>query len=191
MQGADLQVVLAELSPPARLAAAHAPAAARGAWIVFLALDERLGRIVANATEPMLAQLRLAWWRDRLRESPERRPRGEPLLALLPAWEAELPALEALVDGWEAMVGEAGPPARSALAEARVEAILALARLVGARDDPLRVEAAARRWAQAESGSAVPLGRAMRPLAILAALAGGDRGLRAWLRIVRLGLLGR
>jgi phytoene synthase len=191
MQSPDTQAVLADLPALQRLAAGHAPAAARGLWIGLLALDERLRRFASGASEPMLAQLRLAWWRDRLREPPERWPAGEPLLALLRGWERELPALEALVDGWEGTVGDPDAADLAAVADARTGTLLALARLAGARDDPDRIEAASRQWTSGRTGPAPRLSRTMRPLAILAALAGGRRGLGAWLGIVRLGLLGR
>jgi len=191
VQTADLQAVSAELSPPLRLAAAYAPAASRTAWVGFLALDERLGRVAQRGGEPMLAQLRLAWWRDRLGESPDRWPVGEPLLALLRAWHAELPALAALVDGWEATLADPAEVNSSALADARIGAMLALGRLIGAPDPPDPIRAAASRWVTAGLGPRVRLSRAMRPLAILAELGDGRRGLAGWLRIVRLGLLGR
>ena len=43
-----------------------------------------------------MIQLRLAWWRDRLREPAADRPLGEPLLAILNAWDSETAALIAL-----------------------------------------------------------------------------------------------
>lgn len=138
-----------------------------------------------------MAQLRLAWWRDRLREPPEHWPLGEPLLGLLRAWAEELPALEALVDGWEGAVIDPDGADRPALAGARVGAMAALARVIGAPDDPARVESAARQWTTASAGSPIRLSRAMRPLSILAATGPDEFGLRAWLRIVRLGLFGR
>ena len=192
VQVSDPQSVLDELTAPDRLAVVYAPRPAKAAWTALLALDERLARAALGAREPMLAQLRLAWWRDRFREPASSWPEGEPLLALLRAWDGERPALEALVDGWERTVGDPDAADRSALAHARIEAILALARLIGANDDPARVAAAARRWATGENAPAIPLGRALRPLTILAALAGEERrGLRGWLRVVRLGMLGR
>jgi phytoene synthase len=56
-----------------------------------------------------MIQLRLAWWRDRMAQEAALWPRGEPLLAGLQVWDAERPALGALVDGYEARhVGEDG-----------------------------------------------------------------------------------
>jgi hypothetical protein len=63
--------------------------------------------VVRTAREPMLAQLKLAWWRDRLAADPAVWPKGEPLLARLAQWR-EPAGLGALVDGWESLLGE--PP---------------------------------------------------------------------------------
>jgi phytoene synthase len=191
MQGADLQAVLAELSPPVRLAAAHAPSPSRCAWVGLLALDERLGRVARRGGEPILAQLRLTWWRDRLGESPEQWPAGEPLLALLGAWQGELGVLAALVDDYERTIVDPDATDRSVLADARIAAMVALARVIGAPDRPEAVEAVAMRWATGEGGQPVRLSRLMRPLAILAELGAGKRGLAGWLGIVRLGMFGR
>ena len=59
--------LLLGLTPLHRLALAYAPAASRGAWLGFLALDMRLAAIVRAAREPMIGQIKLAWWRERLR----------------------------------------------------------------------------------------------------------------------------
>ena len=205
-----------ELAPPLRLAAAYAPGRARGLWTALLLLDSRLGRAALRASEPLVGQLRLAWWRDRFRSSAATWPEGEPLLAELAAWDGERPALEGLVDGWERLVG--GDPDPSDIAElagARAEAVLALARLLGCAARMDAVAAMARYWALADLahtlGSneardlaaaaetrAARLPRALRPLIILMDLprwgevqSADGSGLRALLRIVRLGMVGR
>jgi len=48
------------------LALLWAPAEARPALLALAAYDLEQGRLVAAAREPMLAQIRLAWWRDQL-----------------------------------------------------------------------------------------------------------------------------
>lgn len=190
----------AELSAAQRVAVAYAPRSARGHWIALLAFDNRLARAALGATEPMLGQLRLAWWRDRFREPATAWPEGEPLLAALTAFDAERPALEALVDAWEALVGmdrDAG--AMDRLAEARSGALFALARTLGGAGDESTLRALARRWTFAEHGginvpaepTAARFTPAMRPLAILAELSSRPAGLRRFLRIIRLGTLGR
>lgn len=196
-----------ELAPPLRLAVAYAPAHARPLWAALLALDQRLARAALGGNEPMLGQLRLAWWRDRFREPASAWPEGEPLLAALARFDAERPVLEALVDGWEQLCGgEAGSFAQDRLADARAGAILALARAAGDRNRSEAADALARSWASADlarrlgegdrraRGPAVALPRVLRPLLILADLADtgeSPRGVRDFLRLVRLGMFGR
>lgn len=125
-----LTTVLPSALPPLqRLALAYAPRASRPALTLLFALDARLADIVRHSHEPMLAQLRLAWWREALEGSSGAPPAGEPLLALLGAWPGPRSALAGLADGWEAMIGQAPLPgsAFTALAEARGNAFAALA----------------------------------------------------------------
>ncbi|MBC2669498.1 hypothetical protein H7F53_10115 [Novosphingobium piscinae] len=186
---------------------------------MVLALDARLAGVVRAAREPMLAQLRLAWWRDRLSEDPTVWPRGEPVLAALANWGKQAAGLVALVDGWEALLDE--PPLTDAAIEGfvcgRSAAIGALAARVGVGPD--EVVAAARDWALADlalhlgdpaeracasaligSSKVTRLPRAMRPLAVMAglnlrALRRGARdpldGPVALLAAIRLGFVSR
>jgi 15-cis-phytoene synthase len=74
-------------SDPERcLAVAYAPIHARSALRLLWALDEQLAGAVARASEPGLAQIRLAWWRDALTalDQPGAAP-PEPLLAAIAA----------------------------------------------------------------------------------------------------------
>lgn len=219
----DLRAFWAEaeeqLLPPIRLAIAYAPAAVRQLWTGFFVLDRRFAQIVATAREPMLAQMRLAWWRETLHRPVDDWPAGEPLLAALSRWGEERFALAGLADGWEAMIGE--PPldaaAFASLAGAREDAVAALGRLSGSVADNAR--AAAHRWALAdiamnlsdetERGRADALlasadkphgkvAKAMRPIAVLdaqmqRALAEGRRiGGPGDLAVgLRIGLFGR
>ncbi len=71
---------LAETLPTMhRLALAYAPGRTRLAWLALLALDSRLAGVLRSASEPMLAQIRLAWWRDMLARSEADRPRRRTL----------------------------------------------------------------------------------------------------------------
>lgn len=186
------------LAPELRLALAYAPRHARAPSLALLALDARLGAIVRGAREPMLGQLRLAWWREQLDRPVHERAPGEPLLALLAGWQDEARRLGRLAEGWEAMLGE-GPldgQALEELADARAEAFAALAATLGHGADPA-VRPAARVWALAElagrlshpeeRGAALELARgagqgnpvlprALRPLAVLRGL--GRRAVR-------------
>jgi phytoene synthase len=133
MDSSDPVDLAATLGPVEQLALAYAGAAARGAWRTFLVLDARLAGVVRNVREPVLAQIRLAWWRDRLAADPATWPAGEPLLAELALWPAGTRRLTGLVDGWETMLGE--PPLDAAqltqFAEGRAAAIAALGEALG------------------------------------------------------------
>lgn len=136
----------------------------RAAWTGLIALDNRLAHVAHAAREPIMAQLRLAWWRDRLGEPASAWPRGEPLLALLGAWDAERAALVALVEGHEAQgVGGDGGAARD---QARAGSIHALARLAGMAVTPA-IAAAAVAWAEGAPIRGRGLPRALRPLLLL------------------------
>lgn len=184
------------LSPPERLAVAYAPRACQAIWEGFLLLDRRLADAARAGRDPLMIQLRLAWWRDRFDQPVGEWPPGEPLLALLKSWDGERPALRALVDGWEArIVGEDGG---AALDAARVEAVMALARLchVPAHES---VRQAANEWLGIEPpGQRAPiLPKVLRPLAILRAMALREAQGRAgqplhdFVAILRVGTFGR
>jgi len=184
------------LDPLERLAVAYAPATMRPAWTGFLALDRRLADAARAGRDPIMIQLRLAWWRDRFDAPAENWPAGEPLLATLRCWEGERPALRGLVDGWEARnVGDDGG---AELGKARIAAVAALARLSGIADDA-EVRRAAAEWLgeMPVSGPAPRLPRAMRPLAILRGMAlredAGKAGSpwRDLMAAMRLGMIGR
>lgn len=178
------------LPPLLRLALAYAPVQARSQLLTLLALDRRLGSIVRASHEPMLAQLRLAWWREQLLAEPGGRPQGEPLLAAVTQWRGHSSVLAGLVDGWEGMTGAAPlPPASFAgLADARAAGFAAIAGPAG-QAAALRM---GRSWAlfdiathlshPAERQAALTLARsqdwqreslprALRPLAVLHGLA--------------------
>jgi phytoene synthase len=185
-----------ELSPPERLAVLYAPRAAQVLWEGFLLLDRRLADAAREGRDPLMIQLRLAWWRDRFDQPSSAWPQGEPLLALLRAWDAERAALRGLVDGWEARtVGEDGG---AELGKARVDAICALALLSGVRPDDV-VRRAAAEWLGLEpAGAGAPiLSGKLRPLVILRGMALRDAAgrpggpVRDFLAILRLGLFGR
>lgn len=139
---------------PQRLALAYAPAHALPATLAVFALDVRLGQALRQTSEPIMAQMRLAWWRDQLQLPVDRRERADELVRALDAMAGESPALQALVDGWELLLSEDfGTQAVSAFVTARAQALLALARVVGARDDADDVLFAGQRWALADLAS--------------------------------------
>lgn len=199
------------------MALAYCPRVTRAAFTVLLALDARLAGIVRSSREPILSQLRLAWWRDQIAKPAEERKAGEPLLAALTAWPGDTAGLAGLVDGWEALLVGSEPPigAISQLAEARAAAVASLA-TAGNRTQARRM---AKNWALADLSSrlsdpavrlpaiatataqdwhTVILPRGLRPLQVLYGLSRRDRGRRplladrrAFLIALRLGLIGR
>ncbi|MCT2558661.1 hypothetical protein N0B51_06680 [Tsuneonella sp. YG55] len=142
------------LQPALRVALAWHPGETRAALQAVLELDAQLARIVAQAREGVLAQMRLAWWRERLSQPEGARLTGNPLLASLETRLAGAQTeLAALVDGWEELLGEAPLPetAIDAFADGRADALAAIARC--ARVEPAGAELArraARRWALAD-----------------------------------------
>ena len=170
--------------------------------LAAFALDAKLAGIVAGARELLLAQIKLAWWRERLAEEPAARPQGQPILTALAAWRGSTEPLHALVDGWEAML-DPDQPDLVALAEARA----ALGRGLAAQaDQPAWSEAAGAAlhgWSLAAlaAGGELPrlsLPRELRALAVLHGLARRRKGQMpliegplALASAVRIGMIGR
>ena len=181
------------LGPIERLAVSYAPASVRPLWIGFLGLEARLEKAAHVRSEPVLAQIRMAWWRERFQEPASCWPQGEPLLALLASWDGERATLAELVDGWEASAF--GDDGGVRLRAARVEAVLALCRIAKAGDQPDAVRRSVLEWTDSEShGQPHRLSRKMRPLAILRALSLKKETLGAsgaLLLALRVGCLGR
>jgi phytoene synthase len=193
-----------DLDPERRLALAYVPAARRAALEALWSLDVTLGAVLATGSDPMISQIRLAWWREALEKLDHAGPPAEPLLQalarhVLPAGVggAELAAME---EGWTMLLvpDPLGPEALHHYAETRGGRLFALsARLLGA--DAPGVEAAGAAWAlidlarrsgrEAEARASVAAAAArppevrwpvpLRPLGMLAALARRDaaRGL--------------
>jgi phytoene synthase len=182
-----------------RLALAYAPGWTKTAMLGLFALDETLAGLVRATREPMLGQLRLAWWREALARPAPQRPQGEPVLTALDAWGDRAAALHCLVDGWEALLGEAPLPQAnlSVFAAARGEACAQLAHVAGEGAREADARRAGQEWALAELATrlsdpderdrvldlirasdwrAIGLPRALRPLTILHGLALRARG---------------
>jgi phytoene synthase len=190
--------VTPDLDPDRRLALAYAPARARPALEALWRLDVTLGAVVAKGREPMVARIRLAWWREALERLDGAPPPPEPVLQalaahLLPAGirGAELAAIE---EGWSILLAEGRLDADALQAYARLRGGLLFrfsARLLGAAED---VEPAGARWAlvdlarhsrnPAEAAAALQAAaemagrhswpKSLRPLAMLALLARRD-----------------
>ncbi len=188
-------LVPGELQLPERLALAYSPSHIRSAYLCLMALNQRLAQMISQASEPLLAQMRLAWWRDALAKPPGQRPKGDPLLnAIGEIWRGQEAALRSLVDGWEELLNDAPLPPSAAenFAHGRAAGFVAIARLAGVDDCEEAVSLAARRWALADlaaktsdkdekaevlvtglalGAGPVRLPRAMRPLLVLDGLA--------------------
>jgi phytoene synthase len=155
-----------------------APASARPALLALLALDAELAQLVATTSEPLLGEIRLAWWRDRLGELDAGRAPAQPLLQALLAHAVPAgisgAALAGLEDRWLPMIGGDGLPAGH-VAGAGLLFRLA-ARVLGGDGD--EADSLGRAWA---SGT-VPAGRTtppLRPLRGLAKLAAADAAAQA------------
>jgi len=172
-----------ELAPPARLAIAYAPSDVRSAFALLLQIDNRFAELLRNAREPMIAQIKMAWWREAFASAAEARPKGEPLLQALNEAGDRIPlrALEALASAWEQLLGSEkfSQEAIDVHAELRAEAIfLTYAGWVGSVQD---VRPIGRSWALEALRMAfpervagcnmpsapLPKARALRPLSIL------------------------
>ena len=83
------------------------PHARRAAMSALWGLAARLTKLLLDAREPLIGQIKLAWWRDMaalVASDPAALPKGEPLLAELQATWAGRGGLDALVDAAEAML---------------------------------------------------------------------------------------
>lgn len=105
--------------PERRLVLLYAPRRARAGLAALWALDEALARLQRTTTQPLVGQMRLTWWHERLSALAEGAPAGEPVLAALRA--EVLPAgvapaeLARIVEGWEELL-EGGRLGEAALA---------------------------------------------------------------------------
>lgn len=195
----DLHLLLEELPVDRRLALAYAPAHARAATLAVMVLDLRLARLLTHRREPLLTQMRLAWWRDRLSEPTAGFHHDEPVLELLGAWGNRRADLTPLVDGWEALLAD--PPimegAIRSFAKGRGAAFAALAGQLGHDQCSAEAHRCGQNWAMADLGirtsdpeeaeriralvreqdwRAPRLPRSLRPLAVLHGLARRKKG---------------
>ena len=107
--GAAMPTPLPPLAnPEIELAISYAAPSSRAALRVLWALDAQLAATLARASDPMVARLRLPWWREALVRLDTAPPPAQPLLAAIAT--AILPGgvtgedLAVLTDGWEALL---------------------------------------------------------------------------------------
>jgi phytoene synthase len=200
------------------LALAWQPPSSKELLAGVFALDARLARRIGSSKEPLIVQITLAWWRERLMEH----SRADPLLAkLVDDWGGSAAALVPLVDGWEELLGDSPlpRPAIEGFASGRGLALEAVARRLGNASDFETAKLAGQRWALAhwafrtpsliESDRALelaealpppqPLSHPLRGIAVLDGIAARAvarrrpmlEGRGAALLALRVGLLGR
>ncbi len=174
-----------QLPPPANLAVAYTPVAFRHAFALLLQLDARFADIVRKAREPMIAQIKLAWWRDAFTAEPALRPKGEPLLQSLGACGDVISpsALQDLVSAWELTLGEGEWAAQDVETHAALRGRAIFGSYAAWLGEECDVSSVSHQWAldalRLEFPSkfvaldnqplpALPKGRKLRPLSILA-----------------------
>jgi 15-cis-phytoene synthase len=183
-----------DLDPDRRLALAYAPARVRPALEALWRLDVTFAAILAAGREPMVSRLRLAWWREALEALDAGDPPAEPLLQALAAhvlpFGVSGAALARMEEAWEILLSDQPLTADEQARYAALRGGLLFAQsaqLLGVPDFP--VAPAGQSWAlvdlarhssgrdevripRAESQARWP--RALRPLGMLAVLAGRD-----------------
>lgn len=185
------------LPPETRLAVSYAPRGSRAAIAALFALDATLGNIVRTARDPLLGQMRLAWWHEALSGLGAGAVPPQPLLTTIAGLNGlNGPQLAEMVDGWEMLVAIEAPDdiALRRYAACRGGALFRAAMLVlresMAADTGARLGAdwaladlarhssdrvlAARALALIDGSVAVGRDRALRPLTALALLARRD-----------------
>jgi phytoene synthase len=186
-----------------QLALSYVPAARRAALGTLWRLDATLGGLLASASQPLVTQIKLAWWREALQALDRAPPPAEPMLhavahALLPAGLSGATLAE-MTESWEILLTSETVAEEDLAAYARQRGGLLFrcsAILLGRSSSP-EVERAGEAWALVdlarrssaaeETGRAIEAARlridglfarrwpsALRPLGMLAALARRD-----------------
>jgi 15-cis-phytoene synthase len=181
---------LRDFDPDVTIALAYARADLRKDFEALIALDAQLGQIVRTAKEPMLARIRLAWWREQLEGLNEAPLPADPILqavrVLLQRHDVNGGALAPMVNGWETLLE--GPPfAEAALAEyagGRGGTVFEMANRIAQSGGGTEIRSCGEAWARNDlvrsSGfgvarkCAVLIPKALRPFAILARFAERD-----------------
>lgn len=143
------------LSPPKRLAIAYARTPQRQALALLLCFDVTLAGIALRGSEAILAQLRMAWWRDVIGKDAAERPQGEPISAELsrlqsvhPHWHID-GLMRGLIDGWEELLADdnwSGPMIARHI-DARAAAIFCGFGAITGQGDAAALAALGRHWA--------------------------------------------
>lgn len=93
--------------PLGLLLAAHAGGGQAARHRALWAFDARLAKVARTTSEPMIGQMRLAWWNDVIDDAAGIKGQGEPVVdAMRVTGAGGAPGLVAVIDGWEVLVVE-------------------------------------------------------------------------------------
>jgi phytoene synthase len=132
----------------------YAPDRSRAALEALFALDTALGNVLRTTREPLVGQMRLAWWREALDGLDASGAPAEPVLQSLAAEVLPLGitgnALSGMVEAWEPLLGDIGSGSIDDHARLRGRALFTMAgpAVDAAPDDP--VGDAGEGWALAD-----------------------------------------
>ncbi|MBK5263852.1 MAG: hypothetical protein JJE34_01275 [Alphaproteobacteria bacterium] len=99
--------IIIEILPLQRLLIAYAPKNMREGQQILWAFDARMAEIVRSTQEPMIGQIRFAWWREALSGEKEASGVGDPLMDALRARvlpDAGAAGLLEAIEGWEVLL---------------------------------------------------------------------------------------
>jgi phytoene synthase len=136
------------------LALSYAPGRSRGALDALFALDAALGNVLRTTREPLVGQMRLAWWREALQGLDASDAPAEPVLQSLTGVVLPLGitgrALSEMVEAWEPMLGDIRTQSVDDHARLRGRALFTMAGMaIGAAPDD-QVGDAGEGWALAD-----------------------------------------
>lgn len=95
------------MSDAEALALNYAPPLLRNRFGALFAMEARLRRYVAASREPLLTQIKIAWWREQISRSPESEHEPEPLLGVLRShWNEDLDVLADYVGSYELLLAD-------------------------------------------------------------------------------------
>jgi phytoene synthase len=96
------ETIVRSSDPDRYIATLFAPAEKRPLLFALYALNHELGHVAEAAREPMMAEIRLQWWRDALEEARAGKPRGHDVLQGMTAVFAKADVPQETLD---AMIG--------------------------------------------------------------------------------------
>ena len=174
------------VDPLRDLALSYAPRGTQAGVKALFSLDAALGQILRTTSEPMVGQMRLAWWREALARLDVTRSPAEPVLESLARDALPLGAtgvaLSRMADGWEVLLGELDGDALTSHAKERGAVLFALAGSVidADREDPL--DAAGRAWALADLSANIGDAKVADRARLMANQAFGEIAGKRWSR---------